>query len=1095
MPDGKDIKAAVAGKCWEVPSKPATELIGGLKGGPFGAALAEGPEAYEKLLARLRREEVDRPVIYVGAGTCGLGAGAGKVLAAIRGWLSQKGFAADVLEVGCIGLCALEPIVDVQLPGKARVSFGGVTVESAPALLESMLCRQTVPADAALGQFRGDGNENWAGVPYVDEHPFFVRQRRVVLASSGIADPTDIDEYIARGGYSALAKVLVGRTPDEVCDIVELSGLRGRGGGGFPTGRKWKLARKAAAEQKYLICNADEGDPGAFMDRAVGESDPHRLIEGMGIAAYAIGATKAYIYIRAEYPIAVERLKRAVAQARAYGLLGHNILDSGADLDIVIKMGAGAFVCGEETALMHSIEGRRGMPRPRPPYPASVGLFGEPTVINNVETLANLPLIVERGAEWYSSMGTATSKGTKVFALSGMVKRTGLVEIPMGTTLRQVVFDIGGGIPGGKKCKAVQIGGPSGGCVPESKMDIPTDYEALKEFGTIMGSGGLVVVDETTCMVDFAKFFMEFVQSESCGKCIPCREGTRRMLEVLEAITRARHKEDGLDALVRMQGIMYLKNLAEMIKATSLCGLGQSAPNPVLSTLKWFRDEYEAHIFERRCPAGACRELVGAPCQNTCPVGTEVWRYVAHVARGEYTDAYRVIRQANPFPSACARVCHHPCETMCRAGATGGEAVAVRTLKRFVVDRVEPKTYVEDIKPARPDAPRIAVVGAGPSGLSAAHYLGAFGYRVTVFEKESRPGGMLVQAIPEYRLPRQALELEISALFDGNVELKTDTALGRDFTVDGLLADGYKAVYLALGAHRSRKLDVRGEDEVKEGLVFGIDFLKANNLRGEHLARGRVGVVGGGNSAMDAARVAWRQPGVESVTVFYRRTRDEMPAYAEEIEAGLAEGIKLETLAAPIEVLGRDGKLAGARFIRNELGEPDASGRPRPVPIAGSEFAVELDTLIVAISESPELSGVDGLKIGNNGGVHVDGESYATTKRGVFAGGDVVTGPNTVINAIAAGKNAATMIRNYVAGRMLKTLPKVKLPTFYIEPLEAEEEDAEGARRVEVPHLPVEKRAKCFAEVEQGVTETDARSEAKRCLRCDLDFTQGVRGH
>jgi NADH-quinone oxidoreductase subunit F len=1093
MPETERPESIVTGKCWETPSKPAVELLEGLKAGPFAAMRAKGAANYEALLAALRRETVDRPTIYIGAGTCGLGAGAAKTLAAIRTWLDEAKLPADVVEVGCIGLCSEEPIVDVQLPGRARVSFGGVSADLAPGLLDAVLVRNAIPADMALGQFRDERNAAWPGVRCLDEHPFLVHQRRVVLAASGITDPANIDEYIARGGYSSLAKTLRTSTPDEICDTVELSGLRGRGGGGFPAGRKWKFARKAVSEQKYLICNADEGDPGAFMDRAVGESDPHRLLEGMAIAAYAIGATKAYIYIRAEYPLAVKRLHAAIAQAKDYGLLGQNILDSGFSLDICIKMGAGAFVCGEETALINSIEGKRGMPRPRPPYPASVGLFGRPTVINNVETLANLPLIIERGAGWFASMGTATSKGTKVFALSGMVMHTGLVEIPMGTTLRQVVFDIGGGIPNGKKCKAVQIGGPSGGCVPESKLDIQTDYEALKSFGTIMGSGGLVVVDETTCMVDFAKFFMEFVQSESCGKCIPCREGTRRMLEILEAITRARTKETALDALLRFRGIMYLKNLGETIKSTSLCGLGQTAANPVLSTLKWFRDEYEAHIFERRCPAGACRELVGAPCQNTCPVGTEVWRYVAHVARGEYNDAYRTIRQANPLPSICARVCHHPCETMCRAGATGGEAIAVRTLKRFVTDRVDPKTFMEDVKPAKKDAPRVAVVGAGPSGLTAAHYLGAMGYRVTLFEKESKPGGMLVQAIPEYRLPRQALELEISALVNQNVELKMNQALGRDFTLDGLLGnDGFKAVYLAMGSHQSRKLEARGEDAVKEGLVPGIAFLKAHNLRGEHLAKGRVGVIGGGNSAMDAARVAFRQPDTKSVTVFYRRTRDEMPAYAEEIEAGLAEGIRLEALVAPIEVASENGTLTGVKFIRNELGEPDASGRRRPVAIPGSEFTAELDTLIVAISEQPDLTGIGGLKVTRGGLLAADGESYATSRPGVFAGGDVVSGPNTVINAIATGKNAAMMIRNFLAGRMLKVLPKVKLPSFYIEPVEAHEEDGDEARRVEAPHLAVSERAGSFAEVELCVSESQARCEAKRCLRCDLDFTQPV---
>ena len=1089
-----DTELRVAGgRCWETPSRPAREIIDGLKAGPFAPARAGGDQAYEALLDALRREKIDRPVVYIGAGTCGLGAGAEKTLAAVREWLAENALGADVIQVGCIGLCSEEPIVDIQLPGWARVSFGPVTPESVPGLLASMLVESKVPSAPALGQFRDESNRQWDGVAYLDEHPFFVRQRRVVLAASGITDPTNIDEYIAHGGYSSLARALRTMTPDEVCDSVEASGLRGRGGGGFPTGRKWKFARNASSDQKYLICNADEGDPGAFMDRAVGESDPHRLLEGMTIAAYAIGATKAYVYIRAEYPMAVQRLTDAIEQAHAYGLLGYNILDSGFDLDIRIKMGAGAFVCGEETALMHSIEGRRGMPRPRPPYPANVGLFGNPTVINNVETLANLPLVLERGATWYASMGTETSKGTKVFALSGMVKRTGLIEVPMGTTLRQVVFDIGGGIPGGRKCKAVQIGGPSGGCVPESKMDIETDYEALKEFGTIMGSGGLVVVDETTCMVDLAKFFMEFVQSESCGKCIPCREGTRRMLEILQAITRPRHKEHELDALLRFRGVMYLRNLAETIKATSLCGLGQTAPNPVLSTMKWFRDEYEAHIFERRCPAGACKELVGAPCQNACPVGTEVWRYVAHIAHGDYRDAYRVIRQANPFPSVCARVCNHPCETMCRAGVTGSDPVAVRALKRFVVDNVDPATFVQDTRPAGPEAPRIAVVGAGPSGLAAAQCLGAMGCRVTVFEREAKPGGMLAQAIPEYRLPRKQLEQEIASLVGTNVQLECNKALGRDFTVDSLLDEGYRAVYLAIGSHRGRTLDVPGEEEAREGMLQGIQFLRAHNIRAEHLAKGRVGIVGGGNSAMDAARVAMRQPGVESVTIFYRRTREEMPAYAEEIEAGLAEGIRLESLAAPVEVLLSDGRLTGVRFIRNELGEPDASGRRRPLAIPGSEFVAALDTLVVAISEQPDLEGCDGLRTTKSGTLAADGESHATSRLGVFAGGDVVTGPNTVIEAIAAGKSAALMISNYISGKMLRKLPKVKLPSFYIEPLETPEEDAEGAARVEVPLLSADSRAESFAEVELCISELEARCEAGRCLRCDLDFTQPAR--
>ncbi len=1082
---------ATAGRCWETLPWPAPELLESMKVGPFAAARAAGQAKYDSLVSGLRRERVGKPILYVGAGTCGLGAGAAKTIEAARNYVKVHQIAADVIEVGCIGLCSEEPILDVQLPGRTRISFGNVTGDKVPELLEQVFALDA-PADMALGQFRPDNDETktWDSIPWLDEHPFMAMQRRVVLINSGIIDPGSIDEYIARGGYSALAKALKTKTPDEICNIVEASGLRGRGGGGFPTGKKWKFARATASDQKYLICNADEGDPGAFMDRAVGESDPHRLIEGMAIAAYAIGATKAYIYIRAEYPLAVARLKEAIAQAKAYGLIGHNILNSGNNLDIIIKMGAGAFVCGEETALIHSIEGKRGMPRPRPPFPAVQGLFGKPTVINNVETLANLPLIIEHGAEWYAAMGTPGSKGTKVFAISGMVRRTGLVEIPMGTTLRQVVFNVAGGIPGGRKCKAVQIGGPSGGCVPEAHLDIPTDYEALKNFGTIMGSGGLVVVDENTCMVDFAKFFMEFIQSESCGKCIPCREGTRRMLEILQAITRPRRKEEDVDALLRFQGIMYLKELGEMIKATSLCGLGQTAPNPVLSTLQWFRDEYEAHVYDRRCPAGACKELVGAPCQNTCPAGTEVWRYVAHIARGEYKEAYKVIRDALPFPSVCARVCHHPCEYQCRAGATGGEPIAVRTLKRFVVDRVSANTYAPEVKPAAPDAPKIAVVGAGPSGLTAAYYLGVMGYPVTVFEREDQAGGMLAGAIPEYRLSRSQLRYEIDRMLVSNVELRYNQALGRDFTLDDLLTrQGFKAVYIATGAHHSRRMGTPGED-CHEGVIPGIEFLKAYNLHGREMGRGRVGVIGGGNSAIDAARVALRQKRVEKVTVFYRRTQAEMPAYREEIDAAEEEGIEIRTLVAPVEVLSKDGKLAGIKLVNCKLGDTDASGRRQPVPIPDTEHIVELDTLIVAISEQPETDGMTGLDLNRDGTLRINRESLMTNRPGVFAGGDVVTGPNSVVDAIAAGKKAALMISNYVSGRLLRTLPKVRLPDFYIEPVQTREEDeGEGAHRVEPPLLTVSKRRKNFAEVELCISEEQARCEAGRCLRCDLEFT------
>jgi len=1089
----KNLTMDQSGKCWVGFNEISAGLLKNLKAEPFVSARKKGPEAMSALLASLRRETLERPAIFIGAGTCGLGAGAANTIAAIKGFLKERKFDADVIEVGCNGMCSDEPIVDIQIPGRTRLSFGAVTEEKVASLLDNVFFKNTIPENLVLGQYTMHINKGltvWNGVPLLEDHPFLKSQMRVVLGACGIINPRNINEYIACGGYSAIAKALRTMKPEDVCDQIEKSGLRGRGGGGFPTGLKWKFARMTAADQKYLICNADEGDPGAFMDRAVCESDPHRLLEGMLIAAYAIGATKAYIYIRAEYPLAIKHLTEAFEQSRECGLIGENVLNRGFDFEIKLKMGAGAFVCGEETALIHSIEGRRGMPRPRPPYPAVQGLFGKPTVINNVETLSNLPIILDHGADWYASMGTERSKGTKVFALSGMVRRAGLVEIPMGTTLREVVYDIGGGIPNNKKCKAVQIGGPSGGCVPEAHLDIQTDYEKLKTFGTIMGSGGLVVVDESTCMVDFAKYFMEFIQSESCGKCIPCREGTRRMLEILESITRPRHKDKDIDALLRIQGIMRLKELAETIRAASLCGLGQSAPNPVLSTLQWFRDEYEAHIFERRCPAGACKELVGAPCQNGCPVGTEAWRYVAHVALGEYADAYKVIRDANPFPSACARVCNHPCEDICRAGATGGEPIAIRSLKRFVVDTVKPPAPAPVA--ARANASKIAVIGAGPAGLAAGNALSLMGHNVTVFEREKKAGGMLVSAIPEYRLPKAMLAQEVDSLLNDNIQIQYKKTLGKDFTVNSLLKEGYDAVFIATGSHASKKLDLQGENA--QGILPGIKFLKSCNLNGKALAKGKVGVIGGGNSAMDAARVAVRQPGVESVTIFYRRSQESMPAYEEEIHAGIEEGIKLETLVTPVAVGQKDGRLTYMTFLRNELGAPDNSGRRKPVPIKGSEFEAPLDTLIVAISEEPETAGMDGVALSKWGSVIINPESFTTNIKGVFAGGDVVTGPSTVVEAIAAGKKAAVMIDRYVSGKLMKTLNHVKLPKVYVAPVTIPEsgDETEDVSRLVQPMLTVAKRKGCFAEAELTPSEEQARKEARRCARCDLEFTQPI---
>ncbi len=596
---------------------------------PVAEALASTlEEKAVQPLAFLRGEATEKPVIRVGAGTCGLGAGADKTLKVLREHLANRDV--QIMEVGCIGLCHEEPLLDIQLPGRPRVFFSQVTADKASALVDNALAGN-IDKELLLGQFPQEGLEPWADVNTLESLPFFAKQTRLALRNCGLLDPSNLAEYVARGGYGGLVKALQ-MTPEAVCQEVEKSGLRGRGGGGFPTGRKWQFARQEKSDQKYLICNADEGDPGAFMDRALIESDPFRLLEGMTIAAYAIGASKAYIYIRAEYPLAVARLEEALIQAKDWGLLGQSVLGK-FSFEIKIKMGAGAFVCGEETALIASIEGQRGSPRPRPPFPAIKGAFGKPSNVNNVETFANVPEIILDGAQKFASYGTEHSKGTKIFALSGKVRLTGLVEVAMGSTIGNVVFDIGGGVSLDKTCKAVQIGGPSGGCVPVSHFDTLIDYENLKEVGAMMGSGGLVVMDEDTCMVDLARFFMEFLQSESCGKCVPCREGTKRMFETLDMLTRPRGSEQSIeDTLIRFQAMTKLEGLAKVVSESALCGLGMTASNPVLSTIRWFRSEYEQHIFERRCPAGACSGLAifticedkctgCGLCSRRCPVG------------------------------------------------------------------------------------------------------------------------------------------------------------------------------------------------------------------------------------------------------------------------------------------------------------------------------------------------------------------------------------------------------------------------------------------------------------------------------------------
>jgi NADH:ubiquinone oxidoreductase subunit F (NADH-binding)/Pyruvate/2-oxoacid:ferredoxin oxidoreductase delta subunit/(2Fe-2S) ferredoxin len=576
------------------------------------ASVGVGELATARENAKQSWDEKTRTKVYitVGMGTCGLAAGARDTLAAIERELANRELTATICEVGCVGMCSFEPMIEIKANGRDSVNYGNATSPNVREIFANYFENQPLKKGIVIGRVVPTVTERKGhtlhSLSFVDPEsatkiPFQEKQLRIVLSNCGLIDPESIDDYLALDGYTALEKVLTGMTPEDVIEEVLDSGLRGRGGAGFPTGLKWRFARQTQEWPKYVICNADEGDPGAFMDRSVLEGDPHSVIEGMTIAGYAIGARYGYIYCRAEYPLAIRHLEIALEQAQELGLLGENILGSGFDFDLYIKEGAGAFVCGEETALMNSIQGERGQPWPRPPYPAVSGLWGQPSNVNNVKSYAYTPRIIRLGADWFKSLGTEGSPGTAIFALTGMVNRTGLIEVPMGITLREIIFDVGGGIPQGKRFKAVQTGGPLGGCLPEEHLDTPVDFDSLRAAGSVMGSGGMIVADETTCMVEFAKYFMRFVCNESCGKCPPCRIGSTRMLEVLERITEGKGEREDLDEIRR---------LTQGMRDGSLCALGQLAPDPVMSTLQHFEDEYLAHIEDERCPAGKCRALI-----------------------------------------------------------------------------------------------------------------------------------------------------------------------------------------------------------------------------------------------------------------------------------------------------------------------------------------------------------------------------------------------------------------------------------------------------------------------------------------------------
>ncbi len=1023
-----------------------------------------------------------RPRIAVGMGTCGSGNGAEAVYHAFASEIDARGLDVQLVPVGCFGFCAEEPLVNVWVPGRPLLMLHRVQTNHIDGILhglghghlpppEILLCK-IEEWDHLTGHVKyGSG---YPDVPNWNEVPFFQGQVKLVLRNCGLINPDDIEEYIAIGGYQALYKVLIDQNPGAVIEQIKASKLRGRGGAGFLTGNKWEFLAKAAGPEKYIICNADEGDPGAYMNRNEIESDPHALLEGMLIAGFVTGAPKGIIYVRAEYPLAVLRLERAIEQARAYGILGSNVLGRGFDFDIEMVEGAGAFVCGEETALIASLESRAGRPRPRPPFPAQKGLYGKPTNINNVETWYNVAPIVSKGPAWFSETGSTKSAGTKVFSLVGKVRNSGLVEMPLGTPLSKFIYDIGGGGSGGREIKAVQTGGPSGGCIPLEMFDTPVDYETLQQLGSIMGSGGMVVMDEDNCMVDVARYFIEFTHSESCGKCVPCRVGLDKALQILNNCTRGTATHEDLETL---------DELCRMVRDTSLCALGTSAPNPVLTSMRHFRHEFEDHILAKRCRAGVCEDLALSPCENSCPLHMNIPRFLQLYKEERVEDAFLSVILDNPLPASTGRVCQHPCDNRCRRAGIDAP-VNTRDVHRMIADEIFLSDKFETMvgrvveRKEAPTGHEVAVVGAGPTGLACAYYLALLGHSVTVFESRPQAGGMLRYALPEYRLPKNVLDKEIELIERLGVKFQFNVSVGDGLGLNDL-ASKFEAVFLAIGTWKEGWVYLPGTELT--GVMPALPFLEGV-ARGEKVPIGKkVVVIGGGNAAIDSARTA-RRLGAD-VTIVYRRERKDMPAIPEEILAAEHEGAKLLYLAAPHRIVGdKTGRVKALEAVKTKPGEFDTSGRRKPIP-TDEVIRIDCDTVILAVGEKvdPDFCKASGLTIKEAGTLEVDRYSLETSRDRFYAGGDLITGASNVSNAMGIGKKAARNIDKRLMGleRFASLVPEFAYQMVPPEPPSELGRHVPGER-------PAAERVRSYAEVSLGLTPVAALEETFRCLRCDI---------
>jgi NADH-quinone oxidoreductase subunit F len=1027
-----------------------------------------------------------RPWVSVGMGTCGMGNGAEEVFIALGAEAKARGMDVEIRRVGCFGFCAAEPLVMAHRPGKPVLLFADVKPGRTREIVASLKddesfgkAARKAEAKIETWDFRTSSMEFGTDYPFLPswkELAFFKGQEKLVLRDCGLIDPESIDDYLAVGGYSGFKGIIAAASPDSLIDEVKKSGLRGRGGAGFPTWKKWRIMRDNLISNPgtgYIICNADEGDPGAYMNRNEIESDPHMLIEGMATGAYAMGANKGIVYVRAEYPLAVKRLKIAISQARAAGFLGSRLLGSDFGFDIEIVTGAGAFVCGEETALIASIEGKAGRPSPRPPFPAQSGLYGRPTTINNVETWCNIPVITTRGGEYFSRIGTPASPGTKVFSFVGKVRNTGLVELPLGSTLESAVYGMCEGMGPKKKIKGLQSGGPSGGCIPASLFKTPIDYDHLAELGAIMGSGGMVVMDQDNCMVDVAKYFVGFTANESCGKCAPCREGTSQMLNILQGVA---------DGDASPQDLKSLENLATSVKDTALCGLGQTAANPVLTTLKYFRNEYIQHIVAKRCPAGVCENLYVALCESSCPLHMNIPGYLQLLKENRIEDAFELTLRENPLPGSLGRICHFHCRMRCRRDMLD-EPVSQGEIHRYLADSMykmgrEKSIYHSLIKEKlEPTGKKISIVGAGPAGLAAAFWLVRLGHDVTVFDAASEAGGLLRWGIPSYRLPKNVLTKEIALIqrmgvkFVFNSRIETEAQWKR-------MADSSDILILA---GRDIALVIKGES--RAGVIPAQTFLENISLGKKPKLGSEIIVVGGGNSAIDAARSALRLGA--NVTIVYRRGRIDMPANEEELQGALEEGIALLCMTQPVEVLGtgtESDKVRGLRVQKMKAGPVDRTGRPTPIP---TDECLDLpcDSIIVAIGEKVEIKGLEvlGMGVERDGRIKADPFTLKTSNPKVFACGDSVTGPSTAAEAMGQARVVAESVDETLTGekrfqRLFRSFDyKMEIPRKLAK-----------AKMTKANFIPVDARKSNFLEISMGYTGEQARLEADRCLRCDV---------